>query len=98
LRVVLARMMNITGSEPLSCFSIWGGSASSGRRRMTRVTRSRTSLAAESMSRLAVNCTLTEERSSRLCEVTLSTPSRPATSFSTICVMRVSTTAALAPR
>ncbi len=65
---------------------------------MTRVTRSRTSLAAASMSRLALNCTLIGERSSRLEEVSLSTPSRPATSFSITCVTRVSITEALAPR
>jgi hypothetical protein len=38
------------------------------------------------------------ERSSALDEVTFSTPSRPATWFSMICVILVSTTCAVAPR
>ena len=66
------------------------------RRRAT--TRSRTSLAASSMSRSAIELESMLERPSTLCEVSLVTPSRPATRSSMTCVILVSTTSAEAPR
>jgi hypothetical protein len=98
LRLLLVRMMNSTGSAPLSTLLICGGSASSGRRACTRATRSRTSLAADSRSRSAVNSMLICALSSRLIEMSLSMPSMPEISFSSTCVMRVSITLEFAPR
>ena len=86
------------GSEVVSTFATSGGSASSGRLLSTRETRSRTSLAADSMSRSRPNSIVMRERSSWLLERSVSTPSRPATWFSMTCVIFVSTTDAEAPR
>ena len=97
-RWVLATLSQTIASVPLSTLVICGGSASSGRRPATRERRSRTSFAAESRSRSSVNSTLMFERSSRLEELSRSTPSMPEISFSMICVMRDSTTSDEAPR
>src|SRR5687767_12903014 len=97
-RCVLATFSQMIGSTPLSTFVICGGSASSGSRPATRDSRSRTSLAALSRSRSSVNSMLMFERSSRLAELSRSTPSMPEISFSMICVMRDSTTSDDAPR
>ena len=64
---------------------------------MTRLTRSRTSLAAASMSRLRLNSMVTSERPLRLCDWMVRMPSIPASPSSRIWVTRVSTTAAEAP-
>jgi hypothetical protein len=66
------------GSEVVSTFATSGGSASSGRLLSTRATRSRTSFAADSMSRLSANSIVMRERSSWLLERRVSTPSSPA--------------------
>ena len=65
---------------------------------MTRATRSRTSLAAASTSRLTSNSMRTCERSSSLSDSILRMPSMPATESSMICVILVSMIAADAPR
>src|SRR5688572_5665447 len=80
-----------------STFSICGGSASSGIRPSTRLTASRTSLAAASMSRDSENSIVTDATPLRLRDSTVSMPSMPATASSSTCVIRVSTTAADAP-
>jgi hypothetical protein len=84
-------------SESASALATRGVSTSSGRSSSTRLTASRTSLAALSMSRLVVNSMLMLERPVRLLEVSRSTPSMPLTASSSTWVMRVSTTAAEAP-
>ena len=98
LRWVLETLIHTMGSVPLSTLVICDGSASSGNRCATRDRRSRTSLAAASRSRSSENSTLICERSSRLEELSRSTPSMPEISFSMICVMRDSTTSEEAPR
>jgi hypothetical protein len=85
------------GSASASTFSICGGSASSGMRFRTRLTASRMSLAAASMSRSSENSMLTLERPLTLRDSSMSTPSSPLSASSRIWVMRVSTTAAEAP-
>ena len=84
-------------SESDSAFSISGGSASCGMRSSTRLTASRTSLAAASMSRESENSMLMLLSPLRLRESIVSTPSMPDRESSRICVTRVSTTAAEAP-
>ena len=78
-------------------FCTSGGSASSGSAPSTRDTRSRTSLAALSISRDSSNSTLILERPSRLLERMVLIPSMPAMASSIGCVILVSTTAAEAP-
>ena len=85
-------------SMPSSTLVTCEASASGGRRAAARETRSRTSLAAASRSRSIENSTVMRENSSRLDEVSFSTPSMPATSSSSTWVTRDSITAALAPR
>ena len=85
------------GSASASTFSICGGSASSGMRLATRLTASRTSLAAASISRDSVNSMLIDARPLTLRDSMVSMPSMPASASSRIWVMRVSTTAAEAP-
>ena len=80
-----------------SLLAMRGGSASRGRFGTARPTRSRTSLAAASMSRSMSNSMETAEDSSRLVEVMTSIPSIPATASSTICVTWDSTIFAEAP-
>ena len=80
-----------------SCLVICGGSASCGRTLSTRATRSRTSLAAPSMSRSRPNSIVMVERSSWLREVISTTPGRPATWSSMTWVMRRSTMSPDAP-
>ena len=84
-------------SESLSAFSTSGGSASSGRRSATPLIASRTSLAAASISRSAVNSKVTDERPLTLRDCRVSTPSMPESESSSTWVTRVSTTAAEAP-
>ena len=84
-------------SASASTLEISGGSASSGMRSITRLTRSRTSLAAASMSRLRLNSMVTSERPLRLLDWMVLMPSMPDRPSSRIWVMRVSTTAADAP-
>jgi len=64
---------------------------------MTRLTASRTSFAAFSMSRFWVNSMVIAERPSRLDDCSRSTPSMPLTASSRTWVMRDSTTDADAP-
>ena len=85
------------GSASDSTLAISGGRASSGMRSATRVTASRTSLAAASMSRLDLNSMLMLERPLRLLALMVSMPSMPASASSSTWVMRLSTTAAEAP-
>ena len=84
-------------SESDSAFSICGGSASRGMRSTTRLTASRTSFAAASMSRSSENSMLMLPSPLLLCDSMVSTPSMPDSASSSTCVMRVSTTAAEAP-
>ena len=74
-----------------------GGSAWFGRLPTTRDTRSRTSLAASSISRSSENSTDTLERPSRLLELIRSTPWMPAICCSIGSVIRLSITSADAP-
>ncbi len=90
-------LSQMIASESLSTFSICGGSASSGMRSATRLTASRTSLAAASMSRRRLNSMLIDERPLRLRDSMVSMPSMPDSASSSTWVMRVSTTAAEAP-
>ena len=80
-----------------SALATSGGSAWSGRRPTTRLTRSRTSLAASSMLRSSENSMFTLERPSRLVELMRSTPWMPAICCSTGSVIRLSITSAEAP-
>ena len=73
-------------------------SASCGSVATRRERRSRTSLAASSMSRSSANWIVMRESSSALEDVSFSMPSMPATASSMGCVMRDSTTGAEAPR
>ncbi len=77
--------------------AIWGGSASTGRREATRLTASRTSLAAASRSRLSLKLMEMRDVPSRLDEDIWSMPWMPATCCSMIWVIRSSTTSAEAP-
>ncbi len=91
-------MLNqMIGSASLSTLAISGGRASSGMRSATRLTASRTSLAAASISRLEVNSMLTCERPLVLRALIVSMPSMPASASSSTWVMRLSMTAAEAP-
>ncbi len=84
-------------SSLLSTFWISGGSASTGSWSSIPETRSRTSLAAPSMSRSMLNSMVMAERPSSLTDSMVSMPSTPDTRSSISCVMRVSTTFAEAP-
>ncbi len=84
-------------SESDSAFSISGGSASSGNRSTTRLTASRTSFAAASISRSSENSMLMLPSPLLLWDSIVSTPSIPDRESSSTCVIRVSTTAAEAP-
>jgi len=91
-------MLNqMIGSASLSTLAISGGRASSGMRSATRLTASRTSLAAASISRLEVNSMLTWARPLELRALMVSMPSMPARASSSTWVMRLSITAAEAP-
>ncbi len=81
----------------VSALATSGGSAWSGRLPTTRETRSRTSLAALSMSRSRENSIRTLERPSRLVELMRSTPWMPAMRCSIGSVIRLSITSAEAP-
>ena len=74
-----------------------GGSASSGNSPVMRLTLSRTSLAASSMSRSMLNSRLTVDLPSSLLDSMVLSPSTPDTQSSTIWVILVSTTLADAP-
>ena len=87
-RVSLDTSTYMVASIMLFCLVICGGSASSGRARSTRATRSRTSLAASSMLRSSPNSSVMVERSSWLREVIFTTPGRPATGSSMTCEIR----------
>ena len=92
------RMLSqITTSESDSAFSISGGSASSGMRSSTRLTASRTSFAAASMSRDSENSMSMSLSPFMLWDSMVSIPSMPESASSRIWVTRVSTTAAEAP-
>ncbi|MCW0450707.1 hypothetical protein NB706_003541 [Xanthomonas sacchari] len=84
-------------SASASTLAISGASASSGRRSSTRLTASRTSLAAASMSRVARNSILMSATPLELRAWIVSMPSMPASASSSTWVMRLSTTAAEAP-
>ena len=73
----LTTLMYITGRASESCLRTSGGRTSSGSERFTRETRSRTSLAAESMSRSRSNSMLMNEPPSRLDERMDLMPSMP---------------------
>ncbi len=96
--MVLERMLSQTITSPSdSALLISGGLASIGMRSATRLTASRTSLAAASMSRARVNSMVMSERPFRLRDSIVLMPSVPARASSRIWVTRVSTTAAEAP-
>ena len=95
--VLLLMLSHRITSASLSTFSISGALASLGRRSTTRLTASRTSLAAASISRWRVNSMLMLERPLTLRDSMVSMPSVPASASSRTWVMRVSTTAAEAP-
>src|SRR5690606_32444712 len=97
LMLSLVSVSHMIGCVSESDFDTEGGSASSGRRRRMRDTRSRTSFAASSRSRLSSNSTVTCAWPSRLAERIVFTPSMPESSPSSTCVMRVSMTSADAP-
>ncbi len=73
----LDRLMYMIGRASESCLATSGFSTSSGSRPTMRDTRSRTSLAASSMSRSRANSMLTLERPSRDDEVICLMPSMP---------------------
>ncbi len=85
------------GSASASTLEISGGRAWSGMRSVTRLTASRTSLAAASTSRVGTNSMLMSELPLRLRASIVSMPSMPARASSSTWVMRLSTTAAEAP-
>lgn len=85
------------GSASASTLEISGGRAWSGMRSETRLTASRTSLAAASTSRDCTNSILISEEPLRLRASMVSMPSMPASASSSTWVMRLSTTAADAP-
>ena len=90
--------IQIIGRASEFAFATRGRSASSGSRPTARAMRSRTSLAAPSISRVDSNSMLTEEDSSRLVEVMVSMPAMPAMASSTTWVTWVSMIGADAPR
>ena len=93
--VIATHMM---GRASASVLATRGTSASSGRRPTTRATRSRTSLAAASISRERWKVMLTLEDSSRLVDSIVLMPSIPAIASSMIWVTWVSMICAEAPR
>ena len=74
-----------------------GSRTSSGRRRRTRLTRSRTSLAATSGSMSELKRTVMRLVSARLVDSSTSMPSMPASEPSSTCVIWLSTMVADAP-
>ncbi len=96
-RVSLCTTIITTGNEFASALATVGGSASAGRRRITRDTRSRTSLAAASRSADKPNSTVMELPPSRLTDVSDRMPSTPLTDSSMRSVICDSITSALAP-
>ena len=85
------------GWESESALATSGGLAWSGKAPCTRLTRSRTSEAATSMSRSRANSMVTFERPSRLVELIRSMPWMPATCCSIGSVIWFSMTSAEAP-
>jgi hypothetical protein len=86
------------GEASALALAICGGSAWSGSLAVTRLTASRTSLAAASRSRSRLKVMVICERPSRLLLFTRSMPWMPATWRSITWVMRSSMTSAEAPR
>ena len=78
--------IQMIGRASASTLEITGGSASTGRRDMTRPTLSRTSLVAPSMARSMRNSSEIEDEPSRLDEVIVLMPSMPESASSRICV------------
>ena len=98
LIVSAARLSQMIGSESASDFSTWGGSTPTGKRFCTRLTAARTSFAASSKLRVSSNSTRMLDRPSRDEASINARPSIPVSWSSMICVMRLSTISAEAPR
>ena len=94
----LTRLSQSITRPEASSLRMSGASASAGSWSITPPMRSRTSFAASSMSRSSVNSSWIIDTPSSLLELMASSPAMPAMRSSIGCVMRVSTTAAEAPR
>ncbi len=92
-----ASVSHMTGCWSASAFCTLMLSMSSGSRRVTRDTRSRTSFAASSSLRVRLNSTVIDDWPSRDDDRMVLTPSMPESSPSSTCVTRVSTISDDAP-
>ena len=96
-RFVLRKLYHTTALSSEFALDTSGGSAWSGKLLSARLTRSRTSFAAASMSRESLNSMVMSERPLREVEVTFFIPSIPDILSSNSWVIRVSTILADAP-